>query len=306
MITKLVNQFVIVAVLLATMFACAAPPASAFSPLADSAEFASERNSTPMVDKTYPLAILTEDANCYSGPGDAYDFVQYLESGSRYAIIGKAENYWIIQLPDHRACWLWDQSVNVVGGVNDIPEMTPPAAPTSSPALGTIIVELHGPDQKGNNDALLSGGIVVFVEKKFGYTKVVGQPAEELGNGQYRFTNVSPGSKVIRGNAPAHSHFDTPIYFVASTKPLLVKIYLSLGVPIETGGCTPRGCSPTLAPPNPYPNFGTPACETSPMGCGPTLAPPNPNFDTPGCTTSPRGCLPTLAPSNPNFGTPKP
>jgi len=79
---------------------------------------------------------ISQTTNCRTGPSTAYDIVTSLNAGQQAVVIGKdlPDNYWIINNPNgNGTCWLWGQYATVSGDTNSLPQMSPPALPTSKP-----------------------------------------------------------------------------------------------------------------------------------------------------------------------------
>lgn len=94
--------------------------------------------STPLVvtSPSAPMASVSENTSCRSGPGKAYDYIGALVVGEQAEVTGKhsATGYWIIKNPDHAGdCWLWGQYATIQGSTSNLPERVTPPVPT--PAL---------------------------------------------------------------------------------------------------------------------------------------------------------------------------
>ncbi|MBN1231017.1 MAG: hypothetical protein JXA19_04025 [Anaerolineales bacterium] len=88
--------------------------------------------NTPTPEK--PMVTVSENTNCRSGDGQAFDLLGTLLKGETAEIVGKSSfgGYWIIKLPNNpsRTCWLWDRYATTSGDVSSVPVMTPPPTPT--------------------------------------------------------------------------------------------------------------------------------------------------------------------------------
>ena len=88
--------------------------------------------ATPSV----PMASVSENTNCRTGPGKVYDYIGALTKGERAEIVGKntSSDYWIIKNPDaNGTCWLWGYYATVVGNTANLQEYIVPPTPTPSP-----------------------------------------------------------------------------------------------------------------------------------------------------------------------------
>lgn len=104
---------------------------------------------TPTYTPTVPMARVSVDTNCRTGPGIIYDRVGGLLVGEEAVVIGKytIDNYWIINNPDSSGtCWLWGQYATISGNTAGLPEYTPPPTPTptftSTPSPPTAPVNI--------------------------------------------------------------------------------------------------------------------------------------------------------------------
>jgi len=88
---------------------------------------------TPTSTSSIPMATVSVNTNCRTGPGVVYDLIGALLVGEQAVVVGKysAGNYWIINNPDSSGtCWLWGQYATVTGNTAGLPEYTPPPTPT--------------------------------------------------------------------------------------------------------------------------------------------------------------------------------
>jgi len=82
---------------------------------------------------TVPMATVSVNTNCRTGPGVVYDLIGALLVGEQAVVVGKfsAGNYWIINNPDSSGtCWLWGEYATVTGNTAGLPEYTQPPTPT--------------------------------------------------------------------------------------------------------------------------------------------------------------------------------
>ena len=89
---------------------------------------------TPTFTPSIPIARVSQNTNCRTGPGTEYDLVYIFMAGDEAEIIARSSvpNYIIIKIPDGsgRKCWLWMQYGEQTGSTDDLPEKTPPPTPT--------------------------------------------------------------------------------------------------------------------------------------------------------------------------------
>jgi hypothetical protein len=92
---------------------------------------------TPTSTSSVPMARVSQNTNCRSGPGTVYDLVYVFMIGDEAEIIARssAPNYVIIDVPDGSGdeCWLWMQYGEQTGSTDHLPERTPPPTPTPAP-----------------------------------------------------------------------------------------------------------------------------------------------------------------------------
>jgi hypothetical protein len=96
-------------------------------------------------------------------------------------------NYWIIQLPDGRACWLLGQYAVVEGNVGSLPEYVIPPAPiptTAVPALGSIT-------------GTIMDGIDFPIANAIVIAQLAGRVFTTGGDGKYSFQNLPLGTEFI-------------------------------------------------------------------------------------------------------------
>lgn len=83
-----------------------------------------------------PMARLTGDTNCRTGPLVVYDLIATYRTGKELKITGRsaASDYWYVADPDQpsRECWLWGRYAEVSGDLTAVPVFTPPPTPTPS------------------------------------------------------------------------------------------------------------------------------------------------------------------------------
>ena len=120
----------------------AIPPTIAFTPTI-------ALSPTPSI----PMASVSENTNCRTGPGKVYDYIGAFTVGEKAEVVGKntASDYWIIKNPDRNGnCWLWGHYTTVVGNTANLQEYAVPPTPTPSipnaPSnLGAATVCVAGP-----------------------------------------------------------------------------------------------------------------------------------------------------------------
>jgi len=80
-----------------------------------------------------PMASVSTNTNCRTGPGTIYDIVGALLVGEQAEVVGREEygNYWIIKNPDGTGeCWLWGYYATVTEPTDGLLVYTPPPTPT--------------------------------------------------------------------------------------------------------------------------------------------------------------------------------
>jgi hypothetical protein len=113
-----------------TMTALAVDAAPAFTPTP-------ELSSTPQetLAPASPVVTVSEQTNCRSGPGTGFEVLGVMDIGESAEVVGHSiyNDNWLIKLPKNPAitCWLWAQYATVRGDVSNVPEIVPPATPTS-------------------------------------------------------------------------------------------------------------------------------------------------------------------------------
>jgi len=98
-------------------------------------------SSTPTITPTdtpsIPIARLSQNTNCRSGPGTIYDIEYIAMAGEDLTIIARSSvpNYVIIEIPGMpgQSCWLWTQYAETTGDTSGLPVRTPPPTPTPQP-----------------------------------------------------------------------------------------------------------------------------------------------------------------------------
>ncbi len=91
--------------------------------------------SAPTASPSAPMADVSQNTNCRTGPGTAYDIVTSLNIGQQAVVVGKdtPDSYWIVNNPNGSGtCWLWGQYVSITGDPTSLPEMAPPAITAST------------------------------------------------------------------------------------------------------------------------------------------------------------------------------
>jgi hypothetical protein len=85
-----------------------------------------------------PVASVSMNTNCRSGPAAVYDYEGVLVVGETAEVYGRSSvpGYWLIANPDMPGefCWLWDEYASIEGQTGALPEYTPEPSPT--PAVG--------------------------------------------------------------------------------------------------------------------------------------------------------------------------
>ena len=68
-----------------------------------------------------------------SGPGIKFDLSGDVQSPTKYPVIGKHQDWWLVDLGNHRSGWIHSQEhgTTFVGNAEAVPEVTPPLSPTA-------------------------------------------------------------------------------------------------------------------------------------------------------------------------------
>ncbi len=92
---------------------------------------------TPTITSTFtpsvPMVTVSQNTNCRTGPGTAYDLIGLLSVGESAEVVGRYQSgaYWVIKNPNSSGtCWLWGNYATVGGNTAGLPEMTAPPTPT--------------------------------------------------------------------------------------------------------------------------------------------------------------------------------
>lgn len=84
-----------------------------------------------------PMANITGNTNCRTGPGAVYDLLHTYLAGDEVVLLGKNPNefFWYTSDPAgiNPDCWLWTEYATPVGDTNLLPVFTPPPTPTLFP-----------------------------------------------------------------------------------------------------------------------------------------------------------------------------
>ncbi|MDX9991794.1 MAG: SH3 domain-containing protein [Anaerolineales bacterium] len=105
------------------------PPTETFTP-----EASPTITLTPTPE--VPMASVSVNTNCRSGPGTQFDLIGALNVGQTAEVVGRYQNgaYWIIKNPGSSGnCWLWGNYASVSGNTSSLPEYPSPATPTPYP-----------------------------------------------------------------------------------------------------------------------------------------------------------------------------
>jgi len=108
----------------------------------------------PPTEDPSPTGAAKANANCRSGPGSNFDLVVLLKPGDGGKIIGKYTpfdpDWYKLELPDGKQCWVANDSLNISGDVAGITELSSPPTPTPRPAFaGTWTIWWRGSNFAG-------------------------------------------------------------------------------------------------------------------------------------------------------------
>ena len=91
----------------------------------------------PTLATPAPIANITGNTNCRTGPGSIYDLLHTYLSGDQVKLLGRSPNGFFWYTSDSAGinpdCWLWGQYATPVGDTTLVPVFTPPPTPTLSP-----------------------------------------------------------------------------------------------------------------------------------------------------------------------------
>lgn len=85
-----------------------------------------------------PMASVSVNTNCRTGPNIQFDLIGALNVGQTAEVVGKYQNgaYWVIKTPGSSGnCWLWGNYATVTGNTSNLPEFPSPPTPTPYPPL---------------------------------------------------------------------------------------------------------------------------------------------------------------------------
>lgn len=96
-----------------------------------------EPSVTPTV--AAPLAEVTKDANCRSGPSGAYDLVVVLKAGDKVDVLARdlGAGFVFVRHPNESevGCWVPLDNLSVSGNLTPLPAFSPPPSPTLAPGF---------------------------------------------------------------------------------------------------------------------------------------------------------------------------
>jgi hypothetical protein len=100
-----------------------------------STPFASPAVATPTVKPT--LFINTDKSKCTSGPGPDFKVIATFNTGTVVDLVGKdsADSYWLVKDPSSgNVCFIQAQYATPAGNFGNLPEVTPQATTSNTPA----------------------------------------------------------------------------------------------------------------------------------------------------------------------------
>jgi hypothetical protein len=110
------------------------PPPETEAPPTQTPTITETPTVTPTFTPSIPMASVSQNTNCRTGPGTEYDLVYIFMVGDEAEIVARSSvpNYVIVEVPDGsgRECWLWMQYGSQTGDTSGLPEETPPPTPT--------------------------------------------------------------------------------------------------------------------------------------------------------------------------------
>jgi uncharacterized protein YgiM (DUF1202 family) len=86
---------------------------------------------TATATPNYPYATFIKNANCRSGPSQAYEVVTSFLSGQTVEIVGRNPDYdntwWLVKIPNSNSkCWVSLTTAQAYGDFDAIPTVSPP------------------------------------------------------------------------------------------------------------------------------------------------------------------------------------
>jgi hypothetical protein len=118
-------------------------------PLSGSAPTATPAGSP----EPHPIARVTTDAFCRTGPGTVYSAMRFLAAGTVIELTAQNDflpQWWRAVLPDGGGCWVSDVVLEVEGPAADLPRVEAPPTPTPTlrpaPAQGCLIYDDSTPN----------------------------------------------------------------------------------------------------------------------------------------------------------------
>ncbi len=82
-----------------------------------------------------PIFVLTKNANCRFGPGQAFNEVGAAFAGDNVPIEGKNEDgsWWLVRLPNGTLCWISGTTGTAAGNMDGVPVVQSPPTPIPTP-----------------------------------------------------------------------------------------------------------------------------------------------------------------------------
>jgi hypothetical protein len=81
-----------------------------------------------------PVAIVSVNTNCRSGPATSFRQLYIALAGSTQQVVARTtlDDYVLVEIPNKpgQTCWLWTNYVQLVGNLSGLPVATPPPTPT--------------------------------------------------------------------------------------------------------------------------------------------------------------------------------
>jgi len=72
---------------------------------------------------------------CRTGPAPYYPAIDTMHADDQVVILARAagrDDYWLVQTPHGKTCWVWGRWLNIAGDPQTLPEATPPPAPPAA------------------------------------------------------------------------------------------------------------------------------------------------------------------------------
>ena len=166
---------------------------------------------------TIPEVTVSQNTNCRTGPGLAYENIGALLIGQKGIVVGKntSTGYWIINNPGKTGtCWLFPQYATVTGNTANLQEYSIPPTPTPSPTPTFTPTPTLAPPAPINNP-VIAKICIPLVLPNFQYTGTL--TWEDKSNNEDGFNIYLNGSLLTSVPANTTSYPVPPLVFPLGT-----------------------------------------------------------------------------------------